>query len=128
MITDLVNLGWLPSIRRSTKGASERFAEVAALSRRVYAEPHPNLITALNAQAMCDQKLGRFDSAEALHRESIELAEQVYGAEHASTAELVLDLGGCLAEMDRLEESDEQSLRADRVLETAFGPGRSGPR
>jgi tetratricopeptide (TPR) repeat protein len=123
VITDMSNLGWLALNTGDLEGAAARFAESAELSRRVYVEPHPNLVHAINAQAKAEQRLLRHETAEPLFREAVAMAGEVYGPDHASTADEVLALADCLTDMGRIEEADEMTRRAIGIHDRTFGPG-----
>ena len=81
--------------------------------------PQPaQLSEALNALGAAETKRGRFDLAEAAHRESVELYKQVYGAGHWYTAIAMRNVGKALIDQQRFSEALEplqESLRISRA-------------
>lgn len=89
---------------------------------------HADTPTALRAQTsngygIALWRAGECARAEAPLRESVELARQAWGHDHAETAGALSGLSLCLTQLLKFEESEAVSRQSLAILVRIFGPG-----
>lgn len=66
---------------------------------------------------------GKYDVAEAHHRQALQIAEETLGPEHPSTATYMMSLGNAAFQRSHHDEAAEHYLRALEIRRTVLGPG-----
>lgn len=109
------NGGREPTLRSVVEGSAERVErELAAM---------PDVQLTLNEVLVNTyQGLGDFKAGEAIGRRSIELAEQVHGADSAIRARFINTLANNLIDSGRFDEAAPMLLEAIRILASLHGP------
>jgi tetratricopeptide (TPR) repeat protein len=99
---------------------SEQLAKQAlSLKQRYQDFSEFETVLLLLANVLHDQ--GRFEEAEILYKESKELFESLYGAEHQKVAQCLIDLGELERERGRFEPAEFLFIKAKKMLEKHHG-------
>ncbi len=81
------------------------------------------LSTALNEHALNTRKLGRFEQAEGLYREALEIDRATIGEGHPSYATRLNNLAGVVEAQGRFEEAEGLYRQAQEITRATMGEG-----
>ncbi|MEM8930714.1 MAG: tetratricopeptide repeat protein, partial [Acidobacteriota bacterium] len=99
-------------LKLDNRAGAERSLNQALENLRASGAGTRLLVRALNNNALLLSQAGRYEMAERLYRESLEMRTRLYGPSHLDTARAQHNLGGLLRNLGRLEESEKELLRS----------------
>lgn len=103
--------------------AIAREEEVVALTGKKQGSKDPRLAPALNNLAKSYASVGRYEEAEPLFREALEIARNTIGTEHADYAIGLSNLADLLRATGRVEEAEPLYREALEITRVTRGPG-----
>ncbi|MCA9286139.1 MAG: tetratricopeptide repeat protein, partial [Phycisphaerales bacterium] len=101
------------------------FTETQSLLARMLSPDHPHVLVVRSNLAVGLEAVGRFDEAEAMHREILAARRRVLGDESGEVAGSLLNVGHCLVHEGRYEDAIpylEESVRIARLVYGAAHP------
>ena len=91
------------------------------MQNRVLGEAHPDTLKSRNNLALVYQNQGRYDDAERLYLETLEIKERVLGKDHPHTANTMGNLALMYVNRNRYEEAEPLYLEALGIQRHALG-------
>jgi tetratricopeptide (TPR) repeat protein len=85
------------------------------------AERHPQVATSLNNLALLYDNQGRYDEAEPLYQQALELRRELLGDRHPDVAGSLFNLGGLRYNQGRYPEALDLFLEAEAIYLTTLG-------
>ncbi|KJZ70980.1 hypothetical protein HIM_09635 [Hirsutella minnesotensis 3608] len=101
---------------RTTSPACSR-----AWAKKVLGKEHPETLGSMNNLARVLQSLGKYEEAERLHRQALDLKEKVLGKEHPETLGSMNNLARVLQSLGKYEEAERRHRRALDLREKVLG-------
>ncbi|KAH6874575.1 Tetratricopeptide repeat-domain-containing protein, partial [Thelonectria olida] len=83
--------------------------------KKVLSKEHPSVLAIMNNLAVLLNSLGKYEAAEKMHRQTLELREKLFGKEHPSTLDSMNNLAVILDRLGKSEEA-ERMYRQTLVL------------
>ena len=81
---------------------------------------YPLTLTNINNLALVLREQGKYERAEGMHQQGLELCETILGKEHRSTLASVSNLGNVMSDKDKYQEAEEMPRQALRLMETVL--------
>ncbi len=114
------------AIRHYQTGRCADAIPIAAKAELIYrlnsGETHPDLIAAINIQALCHKVLGQYEDAERRYRQSLAIAERIRGPESFELAVTLDNLANLYSEQQRLDQVEPLRRRAFEIFVKVKGP------
>jgi tetratricopeptide (TPR) repeat protein len=87
----------------------------------IFGEKNPSTLASMNNLARVLGGQGKYEEAETMHRQILELREKVLGKEHPHTLTSMNNLGGVLAYQGKYEEAEVMHRQVLRLREKVLG-------
>jgi hypothetical protein len=119
---DIIMVDWAGArISWDIKNAEKSFERGQWCRRQSHGTIDPKLAVYLDAEAMCLDARGQHTRAERLRRDALTIARGVYGYWHESVAAAHVNLGVCLFQCGKIDESDRHLAQGFRMMLDCVG-------
>jgi Flp pilus assembly protein TadD len=82
----------------------------------VLGQKHPDTLASMNNLARVLGSQGKYDEAEAMHRQALQLSEEVLGQEHSTTLASMDNLARVLRSQGKYDEAEAMHRQALQLL------------
>ncbi|MEM7352002.1 MAG: serine/threonine-protein kinase [Acidobacteriota bacterium] len=111
--------------KNDAERAEALLARAVEILRKVYREPHPDLASTLNNQAVLAMERGRLDEAESGFREALSIQRATHAGESALEAIVLNNLASITRDRGEFERATQQFRESLAMHERVFGAGHT---